>query len=575
MGALFKNSIPIIIGVTGHMDLLEDDLANDLENQDRCQKVRYIDKETKEDENKNNKIDKDKLSLREVVRCYLKKLIQNNPNTDFLIMSGFAKGADMLVVEEALKLKDKDGAKIGIMAVLPYEEEEYLKKSFKDDEEAKGKFKELIKKAEYKITLKPKEGEGKYVALADYLVKHSNILLALWDGDTSNIKPGGTAYVVEKKRVGYKAKNFLDTNEEDIIIHIRTPRKNNREIDNAYAVEKIFIGRLGESGFKSILKHIDSLNVKLRTKFKDEKEFVGLKRIREEFFRKSANSYQEKYKSYSIIMMALAFLGVLFVEIVHDFGAGHHTLEVISMLSYFLIIAVMFGLYYGYLRKANLKDNFVHSRGISEALRVQIAWFHMQKEPRRVGDFYLLDEISELVWIRAVLKNLYFLELLNPTIKREKSQKERLEVVKKIWIKSQLDYFSNAIKKREKSFKRFKALEKGFYTLGAISTILLFIFYIAGGLKAPEHITFFLSGISFAAAAFIGEKYLPFEGFKEELHNYQLMKYNFESSKDLLNRFKDERELLFVIYDLGEKALRENSRWVVYHSKYKIKPIVE
>jgi hypothetical protein len=53
------------------------------------------------------------------------------------------------------------------------------------------------------------------------------------------------------------------------------------------------------------------------------------------------------------------------------------------------------------------------------------------------------------------------------------------------------------------------------------------------------------------------------------------MKYNFESSKDLLNRFNDERELLFVIYDLGEKALRENSRWVVYHSKYKIKPIVE
>jgi magnesium-transporting ATPase (P-type) len=282
-------------------------------------------------------------------------------------LSGLAEGADMLVAQEALKLG------IDLIAVLPYEKEKYLQ-SFSDEDNIL-EFEKLFKKAKERKVLE-KTNEGAYVELAKYLAKHSNILLALWDGDRSEIKPGGTADVIKRKEE-YEVENKLDINEDEIIVHIVTPRKpkegeEKKELPkDAYTIKKIFMGRGNEKTHKNILKHIDNLNANLANKNIDkEKGYLdNLKNI----FSNMADKFQEEFNNSSLKMLLAAFLAVLFVEIMHNFGPlgkVGYILEAIVGIFYFFIVTLMF-LYYFLLKDKELKNHYAHSRGLSEALRIQ------------------------------------------------------------------------------------------------------------------------------------------------------------------------------------------------------------
>ncbi len=572
-------NIPLIVAVTGHRDLI------------------------KEDEN----------ILREKVKEFFEELKRNNPHTNIILLSGLAEGADMLTAEEALKLS------IELIAILPYEKEEYLQ-SF-DNKKEIDRFNKLYNQAK-KVKILKKTKEGAYVELAKYLAKHSNILLALWDGNRSNIKPGGTADVIQRKEE-YKVENLLDVNEEEIIIHILTPRESNKNIKNPYTIKPIFIGRGDENNYKNILKHIDNLNANLANrKIDNQKSFLdNLKDI----FSNMAEKFQKKYERSSLIMLIVAFLALLSIEIIHNFGPigefGHTTKKIVGLF-YFLVVAFMFA-YYFILKDKELKNHYAHSRGLAEALRVQKNWFYLDKEPQRAGDYYLMDEIGEYVWLKTVLKNIYFLELLKEEIKpnlpkatkwieeqiiyykglKEKKEKDQLtqeeikelNKLKKSNYKKYIKKIIGAINYRKKLYHKWKKIENILYIFGGITTLLLFVVFIMKfffhyekeilgvNIKIWFHLLFFLSGISFAAAAFIGEKFLAIQGYKENIKDFELMLYNFERAKKLLKKVdkskkaKEEKEKIkkAIIYDLGEKALKENSKWVIYHSKYKIKPIVE
>ena len=567
-----KANIPLIVAISGHRDIIK----------------------------------KDEPILKERVKEFFNELKQNNPHTDILLLCGLAEGADMLVAEVALELG------VDLMAVLPYEKDKYLQ-SFEDTTQIE-RFNKLYSQAKYKKVLE-KSNEGAYVELAKYLAKHSNILLALWDGNRDNIKPGGTADVVQRKEKGYEVENKLDINEEDIIIHIATPREKNPNIKNAYSINPIFIGRAQENDYKNILKHIDNLNANIQNIDMDSNK--GFLDNLKDIFSKMADNFQKKYEVSSLLMLGAAFLAVLFVEIIHNFGALKkygHAIEAFVGVFYFLVVAIMF-IYYFFIKDKELKNHYAHSRGLSEALRIQKNWFYLDKEPQRAGDYYLMDEIGEYVWIKTVLKNIYFIELLKGDIKVDFNKANR-------WIEGQIDYYKGLKEKKEKNqlskeeldelerlkkidyekykkrlvgainyrkepYHKWEKIEKTLYIFGGVTTLILFIIFIMKffghyekdilgvNIKIWFHTLFFLSGISFAAAAFIGEKFLTIQGYKENIKDFELMLYNFQRAKELLNKAKTNKEKKEIIYDLGEKALKENSKWLVYHSKYKIKPIVE
>ena len=81
---------------------------------------------------------------------------------------------------------------------------------------------------------------------------------------------------------------------------------------------------------------------------------------------------------------------------------------------------------------------------------------------------------------------------------------------------------------------------------------------------------------AYGAAAFIGEKYIKIEGYEEEIYNFYELLQDFKNAKDALkNLKKDSNEYKDIIYDLGIKALQENSKWVMLHDKMRVKPSLE
>src|ERR1022692_4482267 len=133
-------------------------------------------------------------------------LRQRYPETPLLLMSGLAEGADRIAVRAAI---DQG---ISYIAVLPMPE--YLYRTDFVTEASDTEFVELRERASRCLTLplnsaadansedaavRENARNAQYQALARFFVQYSQILIAIWDRDRSERKPGGTADVVMMK----------------------------------------------------------------------------------------------------------------------------------------------------------------------------------------------------------------------------------------------------------------------------------------------------------------------------------------------------------------------------------------
>jgi hypothetical protein len=122
----------------------------------------------------------------------------------FSMLSALAEGADRLVASVALGSKSEFEIELG--AVLPLAVEEYCE-DFKT-EGSRREFHDLLLRSRVRIELEheqsPSEDErnAAYDRAGHYIVDHSDVLIAVWDGRESNGR-GGTAEVV---RYAYKRK---------------------------------------------------------------------------------------------------------------------------------------------------------------------------------------------------------------------------------------------------------------------------------------------------------------------------------------------------------------------------------
>ena len=510
-----KLNIPIVLGITGHRDLIEKDIP----------------------------------ILKKKVKEIFLELKQKYQNSEIYLISALAEGADMLVAEVAYECEVK------VSAVLPYEKQRYMK-SFDNPENIKN-FEELYKKAKSQKTLitdKNISSSDAYENLGIYIATHSNILIALWDGVESG-KRGGTSEVVRYAK-DFKVENEFDSLDGNAIYIIKTPRLSNPNIKDAYSLQKKYLGKCSAKSFAQMLKKIDETNLEISS-FNSTKSSL-IERF-EEYFSKKAKKFQKIYERTLVVMLVLAFLAVVSMEVVHNFGANNF------LYLYAFAVFLIFIIYYFAVKHSQVQNNYFYSRGIAEALRVQKYWLFVSNEPQRAGDYYLSDDMNDTVWIRNLLKNIYFLV----TKKRVESD---LECVEKEWIEGQIKYYKDRVNSREKTYERLEMLEKGLYIAGLLATIAMFYTFLVGHLS---HLLLFLSGIFFASAAFIGEKYIVMKGYEEEIYNYERMYQVFIRAKEKLKRTKDTKKIENIIYDLGEKALEENSKWVILHSKHHIKPIIE
>jgi hypothetical protein len=125
------------------------------------------------------------------------------PDAPLDCLSALAEGADQLFAGEVLALQERLGAdRVRLRVPLPLPEAAYI-----DSQEQPGStafrdsFLALRARAQDVFEV-PADGDAltgaaPYVRLADYVAAHADLLVALWDGDTSAARqPGGTFDVV-------------------------------------------------------------------------------------------------------------------------------------------------------------------------------------------------------------------------------------------------------------------------------------------------------------------------------------------------------------------------------------------
>jgi hypothetical protein len=525
-----EKTIPIIFGVTGHRDLVEDD----------------------------------KTKIEDAISKLLHKYIQKFPNTDKILLSALAEGADILVADIAIKLG------ISLHVILPYEEEEYLK-TFTDTTEIE-RFKRLLSQAsKVKII---NSNEKKDSTLNNYqfagykIADESDILIALWDGNF-NGKLGGTSDIVK-----YKLDTFCHDNrrvlEGTALYTIKVKRVSNKDVQTTLNIEKIFVGNLSnEAILENAFQKIDETNKKIKNMTILQRTYSCLDDFRNAFGT-IANFSQRRFKIYMKTILILSAIAFIFLEGMHDF---HWELG-IPFYGFSLLFA--FGIYYFLMDRGTLQDTFVYSRSISEALRIQSVWNH-SKINENVVRYYPHERHARYLWVKILLKNICYITNTSDCHIKKSTKPEA-------WIDEQVDYYKNALKIRNKRFKFWKELEHFFYIFGLIALILMFIVYFIEYFMHTEslpkivlHILIFSSGIPFMIAAFIGEKYVKIESFEEEIANFELMLNYFLDAKKALEDIDSKEDRLYkkIIKELGVKALEENSQWLIIHSKETVKPVVE
>ncbi|HMF28022.1 MAG TPA: hypothetical protein VKE42_04575, partial [Candidatus Cybelea sp.] len=185
-----KGLLPLIVGVTGHRDLAQDDDAE----------------------------------ISALVREFLCKLQTTYPHTPIVLLSSLAEGADRLVAQAALDC----GAEL--YAVLPMQTDFY-ERDFASEESIQ-QFRRLMSRSYgARIVDAPgPERDRHYAAAGAFIVSHSEILIALWDGNEDEMR-GGTSQIVRFALQGVPTdylsgpREALRSNETGAVYHIPVRRQ--------------------------------------------------------------------------------------------------------------------------------------------------------------------------------------------------------------------------------------------------------------------------------------------------------------------------------------------------------------
>ena len=186
-----KNRIPLLVGVTGHIDLRE----------------------------------ADRKTLQQAVTNELKRLRETYPQTPLIMLNSLAAGADLLCADAAEELG------IPVTAALPMETNEY-EKDF--DPQELEHFRHHVNRAESVFAVpavEAKRGEDREFAYRQagiYVVEHAHLLLALWDGKENPAARAGTAATVSFALKGdWEPEQGIPVSSagNTAVIHILTPRR--------------------------------------------------------------------------------------------------------------------------------------------------------------------------------------------------------------------------------------------------------------------------------------------------------------------------------------------------------------
>lgn len=555
--------VPIIVGVTGHRDIPSED----------------------------------EVVIREAVRHRLTELRKEYSHSPFRLISGLAEGADRLVAEVALEPE----VGFDLLAALPMEQSEY-EKDFETPASLE-KFRHLISCAHRCFVVDAAEGSNehglsrdeKYLALGRYIARHSQIVVALWDGVPGQIMPdgktqvlkGGTANVVHLCQSGQ-----LSTDADQIALPeiIRVDHLCVRRTCRNESPDKHQASQVGEWAVLSstsitkrvaaVLSAIDRFNECASEELPSEELdktrgwLIGgnAPRAATEHLASpiavfsaadaAAGSRQAGRSSAIMQVSALAMASIVCQQIYSGpdmrwgWLAGHIGL---AFLAYFAFLHFFKG-------RHPREEQYLDWRALAEGVRVQIFWLASGVRSS-VAEQYLSSDRDELDWIRQAVRNTVV------GISPIESQ-EAMKWVRDSWLESQRAYFKNACDNRNKRHLFSDVLTKGFFVAGLTITLVTLWVHLTGAPELVLNGLVLASGVSLLFSAVL-KTYADQMAFEEEQNRYERMRKIFEAALkryDNLIASENCARAQGVLLNIGSEALTENAGWLRLHRQRRFEP---
>ena len=553
--------IPIVIGVTGHRDLLDAEI----------------------DEIRN-----------ETARLF-QSLRNRFPDTPLRVMSSLAEGADRVVAQVALDHE------IPVQAVLPMPAVHY-----RDDfanEVSKAEFDGLCARSEIvQIPLTEAEiAEANastdcraiaYAGAGMFISAHCHILLAIWDGKSSD-KVGGTAQIVyfqHYDRLSGIAETvprtslFLTDDESDLVFHVHCSRQSapgesgkgvrgewfTADADNPRTsklpdrYELIFdrtnefnrdIGRWQDSG----RPFADSIGDPPDTESHHAAAVVaGLFRVTDTL----ANHYQRLVsRSLGLIYVLAVLTGLAFLVYSELDGFDSMIYVFLALLVTGILVATLAG-------KREWHRKYLEYRVLAEGLRVQYYWtvagIHGDGHTKFAYDNFLRQRDMELGWIRNVMR----VAGVPGDTRKDDIDVPGMTFTVEEWIgtpdgQGQLAYYRHKARHRHKANVLTQRLTLACLWSGIIAACVL-AFLAGDSSEAVKDRLIILMGI-LPLIAGVAEAYTQRKANRELSKQYQFMERVFSNAHRRIAEAHNDRERREVLLGLGEAALTEHAEWILTH----------
>ena len=548
-----KGPVPIVIGVTGH---------------------RHIDAEQS-------------LSLKSKVCEMLTTIKSKYADSDIILMSGLAIGADTICAEAAIETGCK------LLAPLPMERAEYSK-DFPAEELIK--FNILADSAEDAFSVSPSfdsasSRDDYYVNLGVYLTKHSHLLLALWDGNESNLLPGSTSDVVRMAR----EKND-DMRKDPLSIAAAIPvlqLATNRANDPLSKSGELFLYNVDETktgiekfegvalfdkinAFNSecikrsdIIEKNRSASIESCIKNYDISKIKNGKKVLNAFVAADVLSiFSQKKRNDAIRNISLVALGIVLAFLLYD------SIDSFTSLIVYGLLMIISATIYVVVRRRMWHEQYLLYRALAESLRIQLYMCIAGIEHSAYIPTWRLDD--NLLFVLNSTKNF--------AVPIEGD--DGIETIKECWIKDQLNYHGKSAINKRKKLSINDNLTNTLLVIAILFYFLVLIFEIAlPAVMAAEIVDFAMTsfpavgiltvkgllkiilGILFAGVAFIAN-YFGKHALPEKIDNDEKLGALFELASIELEAHKDDISYTrAILVSLANTHVEEVINWYVYNAK--------
>lgn len=610
---LQNDIIPIIVGVTGHRNIVDEDKPEI--------KAQIIE------------------SLKDIQKlCKGKK--NEGEYTPVIMLNAFAQGADMLCAEVAFELG------IDVYAVLPCSIEKY-KESFdlhkttakksgaseqellaaKDRDEAdKKRLEEYLSKVQ-RITYSPDTEKSKtwikkstniddasyeYRQLGIYMAEHSHVLIALWDGKPPQDEYGCGTVEVIKFALEHK---FLDKDKlfkpgminDSAVVWIKSRRQGD---DTEADIKKIWLisnlaGGEGEPyddylvldnppaflediitktvNYNAELVSVPQDAVKLWENIDELDEYHV--NLRHHYAKADELSYSKNQTKYNWFIRLLAIVGTLIAGtfLIYDDASLPYMIFPCTIAIGIIICLLVCG------KRKKYHKKYIEYRALAEALRIQ---FYMSMcltgNPvvPNVCELYAWSQKVEMVWIEKAIQSLGVIS------KSEKIKVDTSEVID-VWIGNnekptgQLKYHNRKKSVNKKKAKLFEILSTVFKIATIAIYFLIFVFEIvACALKACE-ISWFWEGNIFAqvtyrnfiaiilgtatAGSLLASSYWGKLSYARKVDDNEKMSKFYASACARWNNVrKHSEEIERFVKEIAREEIVENGIWCSYVNENKL-----